>query len=63
MFSVQWAENQMKLDFARLRDIQGIYAPLHLKCELDIANRVNTVSLSGIVLCSGSNKLAFRNRM
>jgi len=35
----------MKLDFAVLRNRQGIYAPLHLQNELDVANRVNAVSL------------------
>lgn len=54
--SVQWAENQMKLDFAVLRNTQGIYAPLHLKCELDVANRVNAVQLGDIVLYSRSYK-------
>ena len=42
---MQWAENQMKLDFAALRNIQGIHAPLHLKCELEVANRVYAVQL------------------
>ena len=31
----------MKLAYASLRNTQGLYAPLHLKYELDVANRVN----------------------
>jgi len=40
----------MSLNFAVLRNEQGIYAPLHLKCELDVANRVNAVLLRYFLL-------------
>jgi len=51
---VQWNENQMKLDFAVLRNTQGMYAPLHLKCELDVAKRVNAVAFGVFSLCTKS---------
>ena len=41
-FPLQWNSNLEKMDFAMLRNVQGLHAPLRLQMERKTASRVRT---------------------